>query len=373
MIRESGGVGTSIMRKCTVRRLTTNDETPGATEQSFVLKQRFGDLDQLANTINALGAWELELIQLDQGRFSGELQQIVLGPAAIGRLRLGRSIHQRGAAPRGFLTFGIPASHSPEFFMGERPSSAHVLRFPRAGEFDAVADAGFDAYPVSFSLEHLARLTRRLGLPDVTELASSPSVQSVPESALDGIRRHLRRLLQEGGDVERLGANGFRDAVEFELPKRILTALASSRRCKPPRVRLRDQAIRRSMDYIAAADGQPVTVRELCREVRVSWRTLNYAFRERFEVTPKAYLNAVRLNGARKDLRNADPDHKKVAEVANRWGFWHMGQFAADYRRLFRELPSETLSRKSRDPADPRDAKVSEKGGRNTRPPRASG
>ena len=124
------------MRKCTVRRLTTNDETPGATQQSFVLKQRFGDLDQLANTINALGAWELELIQLDQGRFSGELQQIALGPVAIGSLRLGRSIHQRGAAPRGFLTFGIPASHLPEFFMGERPSGAHLLRFPRAGEFD---------------------------------------------------------------------------------------------------------------------------------------------------------------------------------------------------------------------------------------------
>ena len=127
------------------------------------------------------------------------------------------------------------------------------------------------------------------------------------------------------------------------------------------------------MDYIAAADGQPVTVRELCREVRVSWRTLNYAFRERFEVTPKAYLSAVRLNGARKDLRNADPDHKKIAEVANRWGFWHMGQFAADYRRLFRELPSETLSRKLGYPADPLGARVSENRGHSARTPGASG
>ena len=30
------------------------------------------------------------------------------------------------------------------------------------------------------------------------------------------------------------------------------------------------------------------------------------------------------------------------ANVAHRWGFWHMGQFARDYRRLFGELPSET-------------------------------
>ena len=35
----------------------------------------------------------------------------------------------------------------------------------------------------------------------------------------------------------------------------------------------------------------------------------------------------------------------KVADVANEWGFWHMGGFAADYRKLFGELPSTTLNR----------------------------
>ncbi|UCG61547.1 MAG: helix-turn-helix domain-containing protein [Candidatus Zixiibacteriota bacterium] len=34
-----------------------------------------------------------------------------------------------------------------------------------------------------------------------------------------------------------------------------------------------------------------------------------------------------------------------IADVANHWGFWHMGQFSADYRRLFGELPLETLRR----------------------------
>jgi AraC family ethanolamine operon transcriptional activator len=38
----------------------------------------------------------------------------------------------------------------------------------------------------------------------------------------------------------------------------------------------------------------------------------------------------------------------KVVDVANRWGFWHMGQLAADYRRQFGELPSETLRRRGK-------------------------
>jgi AraC-like DNA-binding protein len=34
-----------------------------------------------------------------------------------------------------------------------------------------------------------------------------------------------------------------------------------------------------------------------------------------------------------------------VHDVATRWGFWNLGEFAADYRRQFGELPSETLRR----------------------------
>jgi AraC-like DNA-binding protein len=86
-------------------------------------------------------------------------------------------------------------------------------------------------------------------------------------------------------------------------------------------------------------------VGDLCRETGASERTLEYAFREHFGVTPKAYLQAVRLHQVRGELRAANPAFARVSDVANRWGFWHMGQFAADYRKMFGELPSQTLKR----------------------------
>jgi AraC family transcriptional regulator, ethanolamine operon transcriptional activator len=60
-------------------------------------------------------------------------------------------------------------------------------------------------------------------------------------------------------------------------------------------------------------------------------------------MSPKAYLKAKRLNAVRQDLKRAEAN--AVAEIANRWGFWHTGNFAADYLRLFGELPSQTRSR----------------------------
>jgi AraC family ethanolamine operon transcriptional activator len=51
------------------------------------------------------------------------------------------------------------------------------------------------------------------------------------------------------------------------------------------------------------------------------------------------------LNAARNDLLRGDVSTAKVVEIASGWGFTHMGQFSADYRRMFGEKPSETLHR----------------------------
>lgn len=40
-------------------------------------------------------------------------------------------------------------------------------------------------------------------------------------------------------------------------------------------------------------------------------------------------------------------DMATINEAAQRWGFWHAGEFAADYRLLFGELPSQTLGSRS--------------------------
>jgi AraC-like DNA-binding protein len=54
---------------------------------------------------------------------------------------------------------------------------------------------------------------------------------------------------------------------------------------------------------------------------------------------------ALRLNGVHRELKNADPISTTITDLANRWGFWHMSQFAADFRRFFGELPSATIGK----------------------------
>jgi AraC family ethanolamine operon transcriptional activator len=103
--------------------------------------------------------------------------------------------------------------------------------------------------------------------------------------------------------------------------------------------------VRRADDYLRAHLGGPLSVLDLCRELAVSERALHYAFQEVRGLSPMAYFRAVRLNAVRQELKAAAAaGTATVHAVARRFGFWHTGELAAAYRRLFGELPSQTLN-----------------------------
>jgi AraC family transcriptional regulator, ethanolamine operon transcriptional activator len=99
-------------------------------------------------------------------------------------------------------------------------------------------------------------------------------------------------------------------------------------------------------DYMSTYLDRPMTLLEICEAIGVSERTLIYAFHERIGLSPKIYLKYLKLNRLRQDLKAVDPRTQSVHQVARTWGFEHSGALAADYRRLFGELPHETLRRR---------------------------
>ena len=105
--------------------------------------------------------------------------------------------------------------------------------------------------------------------------------------------------------------------------------------------RLVGQAVELIHDY------QDVTlsVRDLAATLHVSDRTLLYAFRHHFDVSPQAFLMNHRFHQARKYLQSSDPEQTTVAAAAAKYGFLDFGRFAAKYRQLFGENPSVTLRR----------------------------
>jgi len=308
---------------------------------------RFNDFDHFSE---ATRGWDLDWRQLGRGPLRAEVSQVGVASALVTHVALNQGYEQHGSAPPGTRTFGLIEGGVSGVRWCDRPlSDRDLLGFGSGGEFHAVSGPSFACHTVSLSEERVAEVAATLEDPGLDGLLADGGarVTTCDPVAVEELRSALRRVGEacaSGPSVE--AGCGLRNELESEIPVQLLRTLTSARgEVSAPSFGARELAVSRALPFIEAHQGSPITLEDLCRATRLSRRTLHYAFKEHFGVTPKAYLTAIRLDGVRRELvpRATPPG---VADVAGRWGFWHMGQFAADYRKQFGELPSETLRRR---------------------------
>jgi AraC family ethanolamine operon transcriptional activator len=113
-------------------------------------------------------------------------------------------------------------------------------------------------------------------------------------------------------------------------------------------LRASDRLVREMDRYIVEvlATGRWPDISELAAHFRTPKRTLHRVFKERMGMPPVAFARNKKLGDVHTALLDADPEHAKVAEIAEQHGFIEGGRFAAFYRRRFAELPHETLRRR---------------------------
>jgi AraC-like DNA-binding protein len=107
-----------------------------------------------------------------------------------------------------------------------------------------------------------------------------------------------------------------------------------------PRSAAPRSALDRVVEQIEHAPDRGYTVADLARLSGMSARSLQYAFQERFQVSPMQFLRQVRLDRVHDDLAGGAGS---VADIAAYWGFTNPGRFARAYRDRFGEFPATTL------------------------------
>ena len=108
---------------------------------------------------------------------------------------------------------------------------------------------------------------------------------------------------------------------------------------------IRQGGLKRAVEFLRSTKSSSITIADLCAAAQVTQRTLEYAFRETFGMSPLGYLHLRRYHAARRDLLAADAKKVTVGEIAQKNGFCQMGRFAVRYKILFNDSPSDTLQR----------------------------
>jgi len=86
-----------------------------------------------------------------------------------------------------------------------------------------------------------------------------------------------------------------------------------------------------------------MSISTLAKNYKISEKSLQNSFKSLFDLTPNQYMRILKLNLVHHELIQGNAANLAVFEVAQRWGFRHMGRFSQYYKALFGESPSETL------------------------------
>lgn len=109
----------------------------------------------------------------------------------------------------------------------------------------------------------------------------------------------------------------------------------------------RPRNLKRALDWIQAHLGDEFTVLDIAKNAGQSVRSLQLSFQQNVGMNPLNYVQRLRLQQIHRDLLHGDTD-ENISDIAARWGFSHMGYFAARYRALYGVSPSSTRTGRRR-------------------------
>jgi AraC family ethanolamine operon transcriptional activator len=140
---------------------------------------------------------------------------------------------------------------------------------------------------------------------------------------------------------EAMGEPRMRELLEDMLLERLLESVCTPSRAERSEYRLLSS---RCNDYLEANAERCVTLSELREALQIGDRALRRFFMSTYGCSPARFLRLQRLHGVSRALARALP-MATITDIAMSFGFFDIGRFASDYRRLFGERPSETLRR----------------------------
>ncbi len=286
----------------------------------------------------AKNGWEGSVCQTAPGQLAVEFSMLQAGGFSAFKTQLGTASAREMQAPGEGLTLGlvIPGSNSNRWCQHQH-DSAVLLKMPQT-DFTASNKQGIEGYQFHFRPELLERLQRLLDIPRL------PAANSALLSEID--RRRCSALMGVAGKLWEVGqglqALELAETLLAEILQEFAGQTVVAARTDPVR---RQRIYRQAREYMHTYMTDDFSLAELCEYLGCSRRSLTHAFSENLGIPPKQYLKMLRLNGVRALLQNRSAPLSNVTDTANIFGFWHMGQFARDYRGCFGELPSETLAR----------------------------
>ncbi|MEZ0256188.1 MAG: helix-turn-helix domain-containing protein [Chthoniobacter sp.] len=250
-----------------------------------------------------------------------------------------------GILPGGWASLCLVRGPGDATWNGQPASTGTLCCVPPGEELDGRTAPGFSWMTVALPPAAWAQCRSVAGLDDhefhrYAAAALTPARLVRFERQISVTHRRLR-----GAATLEAAAFSAREANGLAMDLAILACeLAGQKETPRDSLRNRTRLARRGESWMRENLGGDVRMPDLCAALRVSRRELEYSFRTTYDQSPRDYLHTLRLHAVRRTLL-AREEPRSILEIAFAHGISHPGRFAADYRSLFGERPSETQKR----------------------------
>jgi AraC family ethanolamine operon transcriptional activator len=314
---------------------SSENDSPRNENRSRVQRAEWSltDIEQLAPMVPE---WRGQFEQVTCGRIVGTFRVASGTTLRTASMTVHQRVRARGGDASGRVAvYPVTDANAGSLWHGQSLAPGQLVVHGVGSDTDHVSDRTSTVLGLSILPDRLEDAARVLLDRDEPVAPRSWSVSETAPGSADRLARAITRMLAppraDDGD-DRAEGDGLRELV------RLLFGACSTPATLP--LPTRSRLVDRAETYMRSRLADPFDAIELCRELGVSDRTLRQAFRERFGVGPMCYFRVLRLNAVRSRLRsNRD---MPVAVAARALGFRHLGHFAADYARLFGELPGKS-------------------------------
>ena len=303
---------------------------------------RFSDVDHLSEWVTSVG-WDINNTQISAGVNEICYDHFAFPDLLVSHYTMKQAMQAVFAIPDGMVLFLIVRAKLPLVWCG-RQLPPTLLGVARSGRENwVVTPAGWDCYEFMVSED----LIHRTGIfpPDFfakttrLERAFLPLMEPITGQFLqqmDAFFQQGRGMNGSPGTAVRRGEffdftiHGLQQVVDAGLSAGGSHELKSTRR---------PELIKKAIDFMAADPGTDLSLDDMTQALGISYRVLNYAFRDTLGLSPYQYLLTEKLHAVRRQLKSSNVS---VTEASLSHGFNTPSRFAYQYFRLFGELPSAT-------------------------------
>lgn len=286
----------------------------------------------------ALGhIWNVEVTQSDPGPTEIVVSATRVGDCLVYGGSANRTLLCSGQRSDDFWTISpITRSGTGSRYRGQQLDEGELLLLNPGGDVYQQVAAGHRQNAVSIPVALAERILEAEHLSSAEDMWKRWCVKSDPR-----ITTHVARIAQML--LSESSAGHARTRASVDLAGKIIALVQEARQVRhaPSSLAQRRRIVGRAEALIRSRLDNPPSVIELCEATHASRRLLFYAFKELLGRSPYAHAKVLRLHAARRRIL-ARRNERCVQEIGFDLGFWHSGQFAIDYARLFGESPSKT-------------------------------